>query len=76
MPTLPVGINTIQIPNRSSFGEHKTQRCPLRGAKELAGEIPKAQFKVIDKSGHNPQEEHPAEVAHTKLTNFITSIGE
>lgn len=65
---------TIQIPTLILWGAQDTA-LSIEGGKRLAGEIPKAQFKVIDKSGHNPQEEHPAEVAH-EIDKFITSIGE
>ena len=65
---------TIQIPTLILWGAQDTA-LSIEGGKRLAGEIPKAKFKVIDKSGHNPQEEHPAEVAY-EIDKFLTTIGE
>lgn len=43
---------------------------PLGLGQRLAREIPGARLRVVDKSGHAPNEEHPAEVAAMMLEHF------
>lgn len=43
---------------------------PLGLGQRLAREIPGARLRVVEKSGHAPNEEHPAEVASMMLEHF------
>ena len=45
----------------------------IEGGKRLAAEMPAAQLKVIEKSGHNPQEEQPEEVA-ALIKEFVATL--
>ena len=45
----------------------------IEGGKRLAAEMPAAQLKVIEKSGHNPQEEQPEEVA-ALIQEFVATL--
>lgn len=65
---------TINVPTLILWGAQDTA-LSIEGGRRLAGEMPKAKFVVIDKCGHNPQEERPEETAR-EIDVFLKSIGE
>lgn len=65
---------TIDLPTLILWGAQDTA-LSIDGGRRLAGEMPKAKFVVIDKCGHNPQEEHPEESAR-EIEEFLKTIGE
>ncbi|MHB1014728.1 MAG: alpha/beta fold hydrolase [Desulfurivibrionaceae bacterium] len=64
---------SIDVPTLILWGAQDTA-LSIMGGRRLAGEIHNAAFVVIDKCGHNPQEEHPEETAR-EIETFLKSIG-
>lgn len=65
---------TIQEPTLILWGAQDTA-LSITGGKRLASEMPKAKLIVIDRCGHNSQEEQPSKVA-LEIEKFLKSIGE
>lgn len=60
---------TISIQTLILWGAQDTA-LSIEGGRRLASEIIKTQFVVIDKCGHNPQEEQPEETAY-EIEKFL-----
>lgn len=64
---------SIKLPTLIIWGAQDTA-LSIDGGKRLANEINGAKLVIVNQCGHNPQEEHPQEVA-TEITRFIESLG-
>lgn len=64
----------LKIPVLILWGRQDTA-IPLESGKKLSAQIPGASLSIIEKSGHNPQEEQPEKTAD-EINLFIKSISE
>jgi pimeloyl-ACP methyl ester carboxylesterase len=66
-------LGEIQVPTLVLAGRHDFLFPPEHQA-ELAAGIPNAHLEIIERSGHNPQMERPAEVIETVRRFIVTEV--
>lgn len=62
-------VAQLQAPTLILWGA-RDRWIPFRAAADLAGDLPRAAFVLVQDAGHNPQEEQPAEV-NRQLTAYL-----